>query len=204
MYISKNICYIITSILLFLPPALANEPVGKITIRDRNIILHNDHTWHFEITQSPHNDCLLLSFDTSFCPATTPYEIVQPYLHPILAQIQMERYYALIFELKQGYTTGITLDSLKELFFTFMENNGIARQDILTISMNRKKVFNKNSVLLVLKAKANDSNYVFAITFFIEKNASHQIITVSTGTQFTDEIRQDHENFLKLVEIKFD
>ncbi len=194
------------AILCFALPAQAAAEIGKALIDGKIVILYDDNTWQFEgEAKVVSSACDELSRRVEICKGGTPYEQIAPANNELLGQFRKDdRNYAMIVEEEVGSKDGMTLEFMRSAIFENQIAGGVKKEDIIIIDTTEGEEFGQDSTFVAMATSLDGLKLVYAYTIMIADTTTVQLITYALGQELTDEIMDNHNEFLDLVRIDFD
>lgn len=204
-HIKLLITTLLATLCLALPLHAANE-IGKALIEGKIVILYDDNTWQFEgEAKVVSSACDELSRRVEICKGGTPYEQIAPANNELLGQFRKDdRNYAMIVEEEVGSKDGMTLEFMRSAIFENQIAGGVKKEDIIIIDTTEGEEFGQDSTFVAMATSLDGLKLVYAYTIMISDTTTVQLITYALGQELTDEIIDNHNEFLDLVRIDFD
>lgn len=202
--IKLNIAMVLALLSLAIPANAAVE-IGKALIEGKIVILYDDNTWQFEgEAKAASSTCDELSRRIEFCKGATTYEQVAAANNELLGQFRKDdRNYAMIIEEEVGTKDGMTLEFMRSAIFENQIAGGVKKEDIIIIDTNEGEEFGQDATFVAMATSLEGLKLVYAYTIMISETTTVQLITYALGQELTDEIIDNHNEFLDLVRIDF-
>ena len=202
--IKLNIAMVLALFSLAIPAHAAVE-IGKALIEGKIVILYDDNTWQFEgEAKAASSACDELSRRIEFCKGATTYEQVAAANNELLGQFRKDdRNYAMIIEEEVGTKDGMTLEFMRSAIFENQIAGGVKKEDIIIIDTNEGEEFGQDATFVAMATSLEGLKLVYAYTIMISETTTVQLITYALGQELTDEIVDNHNEFLDLVRIDF-
>ncbi len=198
------ITVVFTTLFLSVPSYSASE-IGKALIDGKIVILYDDKTWSFADEAEVSSACERLSKRVDFCKGGTPYEQIAAANNELLGQFRKDdRNYAMIIEEEVGSKDGMTLEFMRNAIYDNQIAGGVKKEDIIIIDTTEGEEFGQNATFVAMATSLDGLKLVYAYTIMISETTSVQLITYALGQELTDEIVDNHEEFLDLVRIDFE
>lgn len=186
-------------------PSYAASEIGKALIDGKIVILYDDKTWRFEDEAEVSSACEQLSDRIDFCKGSTPYEQIAPANNELLGQFRKDdRNYAMIIEEEVGSKDGMTLEFMRNAIYENQIAGGVKKEDIIIIDTDEGEEFGQDATFVAMATSLDGLKLVYAYTIMISETTSVQLITYALGQELTDEVINNHEEFLDLVRIDFE
>lgn len=198
------IALMFTTLSLSAPSHAAGE-LGKALIDGKIVILYDDNTWRFEDAPEVSSACERLSNRIDFCKGTTPYAQIAPANNELLGQFRKDdRNYAMIIEEEVGSKDGMTLEFMRNAIYENQIAGGVKKEDIIIIDTTEGEEFGQNATFVAMATSLDGLKLVYAYTIMISESTSVQLITYALGQELTDDMVNNHDEFLDLVKIDFE
>ena len=198
------IAMVFATLFLSVPSYSASE-IGKALIDGKIVILYDDKTWGFADGAEVSSACERLSNRIDFCKGATPYEQIAPANNELLGQFRKDDHnYAMVIEEEVGSKDGMTLEFMRNAIYENQIAGGVKKEDIIVIDTTEGEEFGQNATFVAMATSLDGLKLVYAYTIMISETTSVQLITYALGQELTDEMVENHEEFLDLMRIDFD
>ncbi|MEP2947832.1 MAG: hypothetical protein ABJN11_09520 [Lentilitoribacter sp.] len=205
MKLFKIIIALVFASLFLSAPSYGAAEIGKALIDGKIVILYDDKTWRFEDETEVSSACERLSDRIDFCKGSTPYEQIAPANNELLGQFRKDdRNYAMIIEEEVGSKDGMTLEFMRNAIYENQIAGGVKKEDIIIIDTDEGEEFGQDATFVAMATSLDGLKLVYAYTIMISETTSVQLITYALGQELTDEVVNNHDEFLDLVRIDFE
>ena len=184
--------------------AFAQSVVGNTAIGGKRVELLDDNTWRYvEAGSTATEGCAPLKNDVYFCGSNSDWQHITNAPPQITAAYRYSdtEYGQFVVE-GLGADAGLAYEGMREIVLGYAgQAAGIPAASVPVLAEEDSTLDGRAAKTLVYAVKVQGLNFVFANTILIEKNRTIQAMTYKLGTEYADENKALHENFLALIKL---
>lgn len=182
--------------------AAAQDVVGSSLVNGKQVQLMSDFTWRY--TASPISDCTTIESDVSFCGLAGGWQRTTSNNGDAKAVFRKnDRSYGMFIVEALGSADGMTSETMRGLVVgNAADAAGIQAKDVPVLSVTPATIDGHAATTVVYAIRLNGLNLVYSNTIITEPKRNIQAVTFGIGTELTEEMTEDHRQFLAAVQFK--
>jgi hypothetical protein len=183
--------------------ATAQDVVGSSLVEGKQVQLMSDFTWRY--IGSRVDDCTAIENDISFCDLTGAWKQTSsgPNSDNRTTFRKNDRTFGIFIVEAVGSADGMTAETMRSLVIgNAARAAGVQVTDVPVLSVSAATIDGHDATTVAYAGKVDSLNFVFLNTIVTQPKRSIQVVTYGVGTELTDEMTQDHRQFLQATQFK--